>query len=224
MSAEVCDTSDPESLRKGLRAARVALAKKQLVIIPTDTHYAVAVDAFSPAAHEHLGRFKQWEAAPIPQVILPTREALGALADTIHPDVAALTEALWPGPLTVVVPASQTLRWNLGEEVSQVALRLVDHGVVDELLADTGPLAVSAAHPVGDPPDSLEQLLEQAGDQIAVVLTDPKCLWGFDHAGSTLVDASGVDDAGQFTVLREGLISRERLESVTSPGVHWAGP
>lgn len=224
MSAEVFDTSHPESLRKGLRAARVAIAKKQLVVIPTDTHYAVAIDAFSPVAHEHLAQFKHWDTPPLPQVILPTRAALGALADTIHPGVDVLTTAFWPGPLTVVVPASQTLRWNVGDEVSQVALRLVDHVVVEELLAETGPLAVSAAHPVGHPPDSIEQMIDQAGDQIAVVLTDPQCLWGFDHAGSTLVDASDMGDAAQFTVVREGVISREQLEAATGGDVHWSGP
>ena len=48
------DTSDPAALLTGMRLARQAIGTGELVVIPTDTVYGVAADAFSPAAVQRL--------------------------------------------------------------------------------------------------------------------------------------------------------------------------
>ncbi len=243
---QVFSLADPDALRAGLRAARVALGKKQLVVVPTDTHYAIAADAFSPAGVAALARFKGWSEQPAPQVLLPNSEALHALGAEVPQAITRLTEQFWPGPLTVVVQAGSSVRWNLGDAVDRVGLSLIAHEVTRELLLDTGPLMISAAHPVGDIPKYLEALVDGDYADLAVVLTDPQLSWDFSTPGSTVVEvvsaaevviaAEVVNSADEvqgdvavpegdhsvtLRVLREGVISGDQLRDVAGDDVVW---
>jgi len=223
---------DPSALRAGLRAARIALGKKQLVVIPTDTHYAIAADAFSPAGWAALARFKGWSEQPAPQVLLPNPEALYALGAEVPRAITRLTEALWPGPLTVVVPAGNSVRWSLGEAVESLGLSLIAHEVTRELLADTGPLIISAAHPVGQPPESFQALIDAGHRDLAVVLVDDTLPWGFSHTPTSVVEVvqdpehrnasvQGVDHSVTLRLLREGVIAGDQLRDVAGDDVVW---
>jgi len=220
---EQFDTSDPEALRRGLRQARLALGKKQAVVIPTDTHYALAVDALSAASVDTLAELKGWDESPILQVLLPAPSALPALAGEVHPVVRALTEEFWPGPLTIIVPSSSTLQVNLGSWHQAVAVRMTGHPVTAELLEETGPLAVSAAHTENTFSESLEQVSEQAGERLGVALIDPAVSWEFASPGSTVLDARRLgEDPSTLVVLRGGPISKEQLAEVAGEIVLWA--
>ena len=48
--ADLYDCSDPDQRDAGLGAASAAIARGELVLLPTDTVYGVAADAFTPAA------------------------------------------------------------------------------------------------------------------------------------------------------------------------------
>lgn len=233
----VFSLQDPTALRSGLRAARIALGKKQLVVIPTDTHYAVAADAFSPAGLAALARFKGWSEQPAPQVLLPNPEALYALGAEVPEAITRLTEHFWPGPLTVVVQAGSSLRWNVGEAVETVGLSLIAHEVTRELLVDTGPLIISAAHPVGNIPKNLEALIEGGHGDLAVVLTDPSVSWDFSTPCSSVVEvvpesaqgdaphrdasAVGSDHSVTLRLLREGVIAGDLLRDAAGHDVVW---
>ena len=52
------DVSDDEARQEGLEAASLALQQGKLVVLPTDTLYGVAADAFNPTAVRRLLRAK----------------------------------------------------------------------------------------------------------------------------------------------------------------------
>jgi tRNA A37 threonylcarbamoyladenosine synthetase subunit TsaC/SUA5/YrdC len=54
--SQLFDCSIDAELLAGMRAARRAIAQGELVVLPTDTVYGVAADAFSPAAVARLLR------------------------------------------------------------------------------------------------------------------------------------------------------------------------
>ena len=213
MAAEVFDTADPEQLRRGLREARRAIAAKRAVVIPTDTHYALVADGFSPAGRAALQRIKNWSEPLALQVLLPGIAALDALAEGVPETTRRLAEKLWPGALTLVCPEGPTLQWSLGEGSGQVALRVPDHPVALELLQETGPLAATAAHPESEPVN-LEQLLARADGELAVVLVDPERDFEFHTPGSSVVDTRGLAEASPvLRLVREGAISAAAIES-----------
>lgn len=229
---DVFSLADPEALRAGLRAARIALGTKHLVVIPTDTHYAVAADAFSPVALAALARFKSWDNPPAPQVLLPNADALHALGAEVPEAISLLTQRFWPGPLTVVVQAGSSLRWNLGDSVEAVGLSLIGHRVIRELLLETGPLVISAAHPAGQAVESLEALIAGGHPDLAVVLVDEELPWDFSAPGSSVVEVVGdahergvtgdtADRSTSLRLLREGAVSGDELRSAAGDDVAW---
>ena len=111
---QVFDTSLDDEREQGLSAAATAIRRAGLAVIPTDTVYGVAADAFSPPGVKALlaakGRDRDM---PVP-VLVSTPEMLTALVDNL-PDVARrLVDALWPGGLTLVVKHTTHLAWDLG--------------------------------------------------------------------------------------------------------------
>jgi L-threonylcarbamoyladenylate synthase len=210
----IFDCRDEAQLLSGMRQARQAIGRGELVVIPTDTVYGVAADAFSAAAVQRLldakGRTRQMP----PPVLVAGVATLRALVAEVPEPVERLVEAFWPGGLTIVLPSQPSLSWDLGETRGTVAVRMPAHRIALELLEETGPLAVSSANRTGraaaiTPEDAQEML----GDSVAVYLGDGMST---DGIASTIIDATSlVGDAEPIVrVLREGAVSRSRLREV----------
>jgi len=206
--ADVYDCSDPEARAAGLDAAAAAISEGRLVLLPTDTVYGVAADAFTPAAVTGLLAAKnRGRAMPVPVLIGEAATLAGLVLEP--PQVAVdLAGAFWPGGLTLVVEHSPSLAWDLGDAEGTVAVRLPDDDVARDLLRRTGPLAVSSANRSGRPAaTTAQEAVEQLGEHAAVVLD------GGPRAGSgasTIVDCTGPTPR----VLRVGAIPVDRLREV----------
>ncbi|MSZ39050.1 MAG: threonylcarbamoyl-AMP synthase [Actinobacteria bacterium] len=197
----------------GLRLARQAIGRGDLVVLPTDTVYGIAADAFNPAAVQKLLDAKGRGRQSPPPVLVSGIDTATALAEYITPEVEKLADAFWPGGLTIVVSARSTLEWDLGETNGTVALRMPDHDLVRELLSETGPLAVSSANLTGKPAAlTAAEALDQLGDRVSVYL-DAGVSSG-SRAGSTIVDATPTRDGQPARILREGTITREAIRDV----------
>lgn len=209
--AEVFDCSDNSQLLAGMRSARQALGRALLAVIPTDTVYGLAADAFSAAAVRKLLNAKGRTAQSPPPVLIASTDQLDALTSEVPAPVRLLAEELWPGALTIVLKANPSLSWHLGETGGTVALRIPDQELALELLRETGPLAVSSANKTGKPAARTSQEARDAlGDAVSVYL-DAGEVEG-DGVASTIVDATDVvDDGGELRILREGAISRDRI-------------
>lgn len=212
--AEVFDCSDTAQLLAASRSARQALGTGRLVVLPTDTVYGVAADAFTPAAVQRLLDAKGRGRQSPPPVLIPNTATLDALAAEVVAPVRALAEAFWPGPLTVVLRAQPSLSWDLGDTAGTVALRIPDHPLALDILQETGPLAVSSANTTGDPAArTIDEARGMLGDTVEVYL-DAGRVRG-DGTASTIVDATALTAAGgALRILRDGAISREAISAV----------
>ncbi len=212
------DVSVENELLTGMRLARVAIGRGELVVLPTDTVYGVAADAFSPAAVQRLLDAKGRGRTSPPPVLIPGIPTLDALADTVPEQVRALVKEFWPGGLTVILHARPTLDWDLGETRGTVALRMPSHRIARELLSETGPLAVSSANLTGQPAAATAaQARDMLGDSVSVYLEDGPVGGDYDpeapDRGSTIVDATGLPE-GKLRIVRQGVVSREAIEAV----------
>jgi tRNA threonylcarbamoyl adenosine modification protein (Sua5/YciO/YrdC/YwlC family) len=199
---------DPDERAEGIAAAKRAINRGRLVVMPTDTVYGVAADAFDPAGVRRLLRAKgRSRRVPTP-VLISSADTLRALATNVAPEARELSRAFWPGALTIICRQQPTLQWDLGDTRGTVAIRMPDHADALEVLAETGPLAVSSANTHGEPPaTTVDQAYEQLGERVAVYL-DAGPTPG--PVASTIADATG--DA--LRVVREGVISLDRLREV----------
>lgn len=211
--ATVVDCADPVSLLPGMREARAAISRGDLVVMPTDTVYGIAADAFQPMAVRRLLLAKGRGPEAPPPVLVPTRDTLEALAETVPEAVTALVERFWPGALTVILPARGTLAWDLGDTHGTVALRMPDDRIALELLAETGPLAVSSANLTGQPPaTTAADAVEQLGDVVDVYLDNGSTPGAVP---STIIDATALaDGTGPLRIVRLGVLSEEELRAV----------
>lgn len=192
----------------GLREAADALRRGLLVVLPTDTVYGLAADAFTPSAVDALlaakGRGREM---PVP-VLVDSRRMLEGVVDSLPEPGRELADAFWPGALTLVVRHSAALAWDLGDSRGTVAVRMPLHPVALDLIASTGPLAVSSANRSGSPAaTTAAEAREALGEDVALYLdAGPSA----EAAPSTIVDVTG----SAPRVLRAGAIPLDRLRSV----------
>ncbi|WP_406052443.1 L-threonylcarbamoyladenylate synthase [Kribbella sp. NBC_00889] len=201
-----------DELAPAYRAAVDAIEAGDLVVLPTDTVYGIAADAFKADAVQRLLDAKGRGRDMPPPVLISVVESLDALATDVPDDGRTLCQEFWPGPLTVICHAQTSLMWDLGETQGTVALRVPDHENTRELLSRTGPLAVSSANKSGRPAAlDVYDAEEQLEDTVAVYLDGGTATGG---QPSTIVDITG--DTPH--VVRLGALSLEQLRAVV-PGV-----
>lgn len=192
-------------------AAAAAVRRGLLVVLPTDTVYGVAADAFDPDAVQALLDAKGRGREMPPPVLVSTATTLDALAVGVPDYARALVERFWPGPLTIVCRQQTSLQWDLGETRGTVAVRMPDHEVALAVLERTGPLAVSSANITGRPAardaDEAEEML---GAHVEVIVDGGTAPGG---EASTIVDCTGA----QGRILRRGALSLDALNEVLEP-------
>ena len=204
-------TTTDEEREIALNAASLAVQRGQLIVIPTDTVYGIAADAFDADAVAALLAAKGRGREMPPPVLVSTATTLDALAVDVPDYARALVKEFWPGPLTVVCTQQSSLRWDLGDSRGTVAVRMPDHEVALELLARTGPLAVSSANKTGalaaTDADVAEEML---GEYVALVVDSGPT---FKTEASTIVDVT----TSPGRILRQGALSLEQLNEVLEP-------
>jgi tRNA threonylcarbamoyl adenosine modification protein (Sua5/YciO/YrdC/YwlC family) len=110
--------------------------------------------------------------------------------------------------LTLVVQHAPSLSWDLGDARGTVAVRMPLHPVALELLAVTGPMAVSSANVSGRPPAlTVDDAREQLAESVEVYLDGGPVMVG---VASTIVDIT----AEIPRVLRAGAVSVDALRAV----------
>ncbi|MFF0542822.1 L-threonylcarbamoyladenylate synthase [Nocardia thailandica] len=204
----VYDCADPDSRAAGLTAATSALKSGRLVVMPTDTLYGLAADAFDSAAvADLLAAKRRGRDMPVP-VLVGSWHTIDGLVFSVRPQARELIRAFWPGALSLVVQQAPSLAWDLGDTRGTVMLRMPLHPVALELLREVGPLAVSSANVSGQPPASTaEQARAQLGTLASVYLDGGPA----EHAvASTIVDLT----ADQPRILREGAIPAADIAEV----------
>lgn len=179
-----------------------------LLVIPTDTVYGIAADAFSASAVSALFAAKGRGRDMPPPVLVPRAETVFGLVDGVDERMLSLTAQFWPGPLTIIANAQPSLDWDLGDTHGTVAVRMPDDEYALALLGRTGPLAVSSANISGQPAaTSADEAMEMLGDDVDIYVDGGARVSG---VSSTIVDLTG--DVPR--IVREGPVTIEELRDI----------
>lgn len=202
------DCTDPADRAGAISAAVRAVQAGQLVVLPTDTLYGLGADAFDAEAVAALLEAKgRGRSMPVP-VLVGSWDTLDGLVSWVPQRVRSLVEAFWPGGLTLIVEHAESLRWDLGDTRGTVAVRMPLHPVALEMLAETGPMAVSSANISGRAPaEDVADAERQLGDAVSVYLDAGPITAG---VASSIVDVTGEVPR----MLRAGAVSLEQLRTV----------
>ena len=124
-----------------------------LVLYPTETFYALGALPGVVEAVEKVFEIKgRDEAKPLP-VIASDIQAVRRVASEWCESAGALAESFWPGPLSIVIPAVESLTAVLHAVTGKIAVRVCSHPVAAMLARACGGLIVStSANRAGEPP------------------------------------------------------------------------
>jgi L-threonylcarbamoyladenylate synthase len=191
---------------RNLQAGREAVASGRLVVYPTDTVYGIGCRADSDEGVDRLLEVTGRPPGRGLSVAFPDREAAEAWARWTSFG-EELAEALLPGPVTLVLEASEKPAEGVVASQGTIGIRVVD---VDEVqaLAQTVPVVSTSANPAGQPPaHAIDEARDYFGDAVEAYV-DAGRVTG---SASTVVDARGE----QPTVIRQGPVSeREIVEAM----------
>jgi L-threonylcarbamoyladenylate synthase len=189
-----------------VESALAALRAGEAIVFPTETFYAVGVDALNRHALENLFQLKGRDPDKPVALIAANLEMVARVAAEIPPAARRLAGRFWPGPLTIVLPARAELARELTNREGGVGIRVSPHPIALELTRRLGsPLTATSANPAGQPPArTLGEAWRSFGDAIAAYV-DGGALTG--ELPSTVVALEG----GKIKILRAGAVPEETL-------------
>ncbi len=200
-----------EIIRANRRDAReralAVLESGGLVAFPTDTVYGLAADPWNERAVRSLYQVKERpKTLPIPLLLSGAAEIerVAVLSEMC----SGLPLHFWPGGLTLVLPKRESVIGDITDRPT-VGVRVPDHSVALGII-DTagGVLAVTSANVSGEPsPVTAQEVEEQLGDRIALILDGGRCRGGVP---STVLDCS----VAPPRLVRRGAIDEEELRAV----------
>lgn len=125
-------------------AASAAMKRGGLVLLPTESVYVLATDAFSARGTSAMRRAKGYEEDAPLGILVPSVSTVSGITQSVPNYARDLMDAFWPGLLTLLLPAATTLSWDAAGG-APVAVRMPLHPAALAVIARVGPVAVSAA-------------------------------------------------------------------------------
>jgi len=197
---------------KDIKKAQFLLAQGELVAIPTETVYGLAGNALDSQAAARIFETKERPQFDPLIVHVPDLARAGAYVEAIPEKAAALAEAFWPGPLTLLLKKKSIVPDLVTSGLDTVGIRCPDHDLTRALLQELPfPLAAPSANPFGYvSPTTPAHVQDQLGSRIPYILDGGACRVGIE---STIVGVEG----NQVVIYRMGGLSIEAIEQVTGP-------
>jgi L-threonylcarbamoyladenylate synthase len=191
-----------------LETAVDCLQHHGLVAFPTDTLYGLGVDALSNKAVRRLFRAKRRPLEGALPILVSDIQQATTLAKNMTDLALMLGSRYWPGALTIVTERTRGFRSLALAGGDSVALRVPNHDIPLALIRALGrPITGTSANRSGQaPPRTAADVAEQLDDDIDLVIDGGPTPISVE---STVVDLRS--DVPRL--LREGAISREKLES-----------
>ncbi|MFO7568752.1 MAG: L-threonylcarbamoyladenylate synthase [Smithellaceae bacterium] len=208
--ADVLKVTPHTSEEMILDRASAIVTRGGVIAYPTETIYGLGVDASNDQAIRKIFEIKGRNFANPISVIIGELNDVYALVRRTTGAAETLMAAFWPGPLTIVFEAADSVSPLLTAGTGKIGIRLSGHDGARKIAQKIGkPLTATSANLSGAPECmDAASVIEQIGDSIdAVVDLGEKG----GAIGSTILDATTENPV----MLRPGAISREAIEHKT---------
>jgi L-threonylcarbamoyladenylate synthase len=185
-----------------------SLNSGNVVALPTDTFYGLAVDPVNLQAVDRIYDLKsRARHKPLSLLIAEVAQAY-ELARNLDSAFDRLAEKFWPGPLTIIVKAGSKLPLRVTANTGNVALRVPEAAIPRAVVAKLGlPITATSANLSGHPECTYALAVrEQLGDKIPLIVDGGPT--GRSTA-TTIVDLSGGHNS--WMIVREGAIPTHEI-------------
>ena len=187
-----------------------------LVAVPTETVYGLAGRADDAAVVARIFKAKGRPSDNPLIVHVSSLDQVNVCAARIPDYALTLMDVFWPGPLTLVLPARESVPRVVTAGLDTVGIRMPDHAVTRSIIGKLGhPLAAPSANRSGRPsPTTWEAVRDDLEGRIEAILRSEPTSVGLE---STVVDCTG----DHPVILRPGGVSLSTLVAV-HPGARMA--
>ncbi len=198
-------------MNEEIRVAAQALLNDDVVVLPTETVYGLAAAISSESAVRSVFEIKGRPLLDplIVHVLDDSWIERCADCDGLEAKVKSLTEAFWPGPLTIVLPKRPEVSKLITGGLDTIALRSPAHDIFREVLREVDiPLAAPSANPFGYlSPTTFQHVRETLGSKVKVIIDGGKCTVGLESTILNITDNIPC-------ILRPGAISANEIANV----------
>jgi len=200
---------EPEPSLISYAAERIR--RGQVVGMPTDTFYGLAADPFNLHAVDRIYEIKSRNRHKPLSLLIESVEQAEHLAKPLPDEFYLLTEKFWPGPLTIVVPASPKLPLKVTANTGNIAVRIPAADIPVAVIRAAGlPLTATSANLHGMPEcTDAEGVRIQFEDRLPVIVDGGPCPISIL---STIVQLS--DSGRRWRLMREGAIPVQQIEEI----------
>ena len=180
-----------------------------LVAFPTETVYGLGADALDPDAARRIYSAKGRPSDNPLIVHIASPDSLERIVTHIPERAYILSQAFWPGPLTIIMEKSALVPSSVTGGLDTVAVRMPDHEIALALIrASGGYIAAPSANTSGRPsPTTAQHVYDDLNGKIDMIIDGGSVGIGVE---STIIDLT----ADTPMVLRPGFISLEMLRDV----------
>jgi len=211
LTAETLRIHPDEPERELVSQVAARLHAGQVVALPTDTFYGLAVDPVNLRAVDRIYELKsRARHKPLSLLVHDVAQAY-ELARGLDTAFDRLAERFWPGPLTLIVKAGSKLPLRVTANTGNVALRVPEAAIPRAVVATLGlPITATSANLSGMPECTYANgVREQLGDKIPLIVDGGPTARA---TATTIVDLSG--GGNSWMILREGAIPTHEIALV----------
>ena len=185
-----------------------------LVAFPTETVYGLGGDALNSSSSDKIYSAKGRPSDNPLIVHICDMADLDRIAVDIPEEAYVLAEKFWPGPLTMILRAKDTVPRKTTGGLDTVAVRMPDNAVALEFIrASGGYIAAPSANLSGKPsPTTAAYVLEDMNGRIDALIDGGENRIGIE---STIIDLTG----SPMQVLRPGFITNGMLSEALGTGI-----
>ena len=209
METQIIKIDENEIDREAIQKAGKILRQGGLVAFPTETVYGLGGDALNPDSSRKIYAAKGRPSDNPLIVHICRMEDLDKIVAEIPESAAKLAAAFWPGPLTMILPKSESVPQETTGGLDTVAVRFPSHHTAQALIdAAGGYVAAPSANTSGRPSPTLARyVVEDMDGRIDMVIDGGDIPIGVE---STIVDCT----VEPPMLLRPGYITLEMLNKV----------
>lgn len=201
---------DPSSIStEVLKDAANRLRRGQIAIYPTETFYGLGGIPDLEDTIERIYRMKRRDPSkPLP-LIASSLMAVFRVVDSWPSAAERLADALWPGPVTLVLPASSTLSPLVHAYTHKVAVRVSSHPIAQAVAAVSGGILIATSANISDekPQHDPGGISQELLDEVDFMIDGGTCGAECRGLASTVVDLCGPC----ATLIRDGCIPWEEI-------------
>jgi L-threonylcarbamoyladenylate synthase len=207
--APILPASDPANIL----AVAARIREGGVVAVPTDTVYGLAASIFKPEAIARIFAVKRRAPDTAVPVLIATAADLPLLVEHVPRPAWTLINRFWPGPLTLVLPARDTVPAAVTRGRETVAVRVPAGRSVLLLLETLGePIIGTSANRHREPPaTTAAAVAAELGTHIDAILADDRAV--VTGSASTVAEVS----ESAIQLHREGVVSIEAIRQAMGP-------